>query len=184
MKTKLIIGLVLLFGFSSNSIAQEVTPKELFDKVGEAVFFIMENGEAGLKAMSEKAADNPFIWKDTYVFVFDCSKKILVSHPNQKLIGNKAIWNLKDPKGKYIIRPLCKVAASGENGGWYDYGWPKKQTKSSKTTASSLGDTETIARKISFCIQVPGTSYQAGAGIYNDTLTVKELNAKIKKWMK
>lgn len=174
---------MVCFGIASNAIAQEVTPRELFDKASEAVLFIMENGEDGVAAMSEKAADNPFIWKDTYVFVFNCGKKVLAAHPNTKLINNPAVWNLKDPKGKMIMKTLCNVADGNENGGWFDYMWPKKQSKTSKTTAKKLGDVETLARKISFCIQVPGTPYQVAAGIYDDSLSVQDLNAKTKEWM-
>jgi cytochrome c len=185
MKKNILMTVVLITGLCVNVFGQDaVTPKELFDKVGEAMVFIMENGEAGVQAMSEKAADNPFIWKDTYVFVFQCPKQVIVAHPNPKLINNKAVWKLKDPKGKLIMQTLCEVATNAENGGWFDYYWPKKQTKKSKTTVEKLGDTETLARKVTFSIQVPGTPYQVAAGIYDDSLSVDELNANIESWMK
>ncbi|MBU2510737.1 cache domain-containing protein [bacterium] len=183
MKKKSLIGFLSIMFFAFGVYADDaVTPRELFTKVGEAVMFIIENGDEGVKAMSEKAADNPFIWKDTYVFVFKCEDKLLAAHPNTNLIGNKGVWNLKDPNGKLIMQTLCEVASANENGGWFDYYWPKEQSKTAKTTAKGLGDKETLARKISFCIQVPGTPYQVAAGIYDDTLSVEELNAKIAEW--
>ncbi len=186
MKIKLMTIVLLMMGMGLNIYADsgKATPRELFDKVGQAAIFLLENGEAGLSAMSERASDNPFIWKDTYVFVFKCRNKALAAHPNTKLIGNPVAWNLKDPNGKKIMQTLCKVAASNKNGGWFEYMWPKKQSKTSKTTAKKLGDIETIARKVTFCIQVPDTPYQVAAGIYDDKITIKQLNDKIKDWMK
>jgi len=182
---KLLMATLLMFCLSMNALGEDaVSPRELFDKVGGAMVFVMENGDAGVRAISEKAADNPFIWKDTYVFVFKCNEQVLAAHPNPKLINNKSVWNLKDPNGKLIMQTLCKVAAASENGGWFDYVWPKQQSKTAQTTGQKLGDTETLARKVTFCIQVPGTPYQVAAGIYDDTLTVDELNANIKNWMK
>lgn len=37
---------------------------------------------------------------------------------------------------------------------------------------------EQPSRKIAFIIQVPGQPYQVAAGIYNDTITLDELNSK------
>jgi hypothetical protein len=181
-----LIVMLCVISLSSNAFSQDgkVTAKELFEKVGEAVLFLMENGDAALEAMSQPAGDNPFIWKDTYIFTIDCPKKIIVTHPNPNIVNAPKMWNLKDPNGKPLLPNLCKAAAEHENGGWYDYFWPKKQSKDSKTTASKLGDKETLARKISFSIRVPGTDYTLGAGIYDDTLTVEELNAQTKEWMK
>lgn len=185
MKKKVLVALLIAFGIHYQvSAEEEVTPRELFEKVSQAVMFLLDNGESGLEAMSERAADNPFIWKDTYVFVLDCDKKMLVAHPNPKLENNPEMWGLEDPDGKLLLPPLCAAAASSPNGGWYDYRWPKKQTKDSKTTATSIGDKETLARKISFTVRVPGTPWSVGAGIYDDSLTVEELDAKISEWMK
>ncbi len=35
---------------------------------------------------------------------------------------------------------------------------------------------KTISRKVTYMLNVKGQPYQVGAGVYNDTATVKELN--------
>ncbi len=38
-----------------------------------------------------------------------------------------------------------------------------------------------VSRKVSYMLGVEGQPYQVGTGIYNDTLTVAELDALLKK---
>ncbi|MCB2184981.1 MAG: cache domain-containing protein [Deltaproteobacteria bacterium] len=55
--------------------------------------------------------------------------------------------------------------AKDPKGRWVEYMWPRKKG-------------EQPSRKIAFIIQVPGQPYQVAAGIYNDTITLDELNSK------
>ena len=38
-----------------------------------------------------------------------------------------------------------------------------------------------ISRKVSYMLSVKGQPYEVGAGVYNDTATVKDLNALLKQ---
>ena len=181
-KAVLVCLFSLLICVTVNARNREVSPRELYYKVSSAMMLLMEKGEQGLSVISDAKKGNPFIWKDTYIFVYNCEKHILVSHPNKKLIGNTKIWDLRDPKGKRIMFSLCEVARKHRNGGWIEYYWPKKQTKNTKTTATTLGS-KSVARKISFCIQVPGTPYQVAGGIYNDSVSTKWLNTRVRIWL-
>jgi len=40
---------------------------------------------------------------------------------------------------------------------------------------------KTMSRKVSYMLSVKGQPYEVGAGVYNDTLTVKDLNALLKQ---
>ena len=57
---------------------------------------------------------------------------------------------------------LCAKAASG--GGWIEYVWLKP------------GDNGPM-RKISYVMAAAGNAYQVGAGIYDDVMTLQELEA-------
>ena len=43
------------------------------------MLYIAEAGEAGLARFRGKGSD--YVWKDTYVFVSDCDRSILLAHP-------------------------------------------------------------------------------------------------------
>ncbi|MFA9387678.1 MAG: hypothetical protein ACERIE_06380, partial [Methyloceanibacter sp.] len=49
-------------------------------KVREAADYLAKKGRGGLEIFNK--ADSPFVWKDTYVFVFDCAAGITdLAHP-------------------------------------------------------------------------------------------------------
>jgi cytochrome c len=58
---------------------EQATPQEVVQKVQEAVLYLAEAGEAGLAKFRGKGSD--YVWKDTYIFVSDCDKSILLAHP-------------------------------------------------------------------------------------------------------
>ena len=90
----------------------------------------------------------------------------LVTHPiKPKLIG-KDLSKLKDKNGNYFFIQLCE-ATKNPKGGWVEYLWPKPGEKKH-------------SRKISYCRNIPGTPYEAGAGIYNDSITLDELEKLLK----
>ncbi len=174
--------LLLLFIFTSINVyaKKPATPQEIFQKVAEASLYLMDAGKDGLKDISRKSRGNPFIWKDTYVFVLDCEKRLFVSHPNPALVNNKNVWQLKDPNGKFIVRNLCKIAKDNENGGWFEYYWTKKQDVRKR---NSNRRKRKYYRKISYCLQIPGMTYQVAAGIYENNYSIKDLNKKTKEWI-
>ena len=73
---------------------------------------------------------------------------------------------IQDKNGKFFFKDFCEVA-NRPNGGWVEYMWPKVNER-------------TPSRKITYILQVPGTPYQVGAGIYDDKISVKELENMIK----
>ena len=183
LRATVICAISLIICGNVSGREKKVTPRELYYKISSAMMHLMETGEAGLKDISRIGENNPYIWKGTYIFVMNCDKHIFVAHPNKKLIGDTKIWNLQDPTGKHIMPSLCAVAKEHRNGGWIEYKWPKKQTKGAKTTSTRL-DSKMIARKVSFSIRVPGTPYQVCGGIYNDTVSLKWLNTRVRIWMR
>jgi len=184
MKVKVLSIIFIVFYSQSALYASQdkASPRELYYRITHALMFILENGESAFKVMSTKSKDNPFIWKDTYIFVADCEKHYALAHPNLKLIGDTRIWSLRDPHGKLIVPSLCKIAKSYKNGGWLEYYWPKIQSPDAETTGSTLGS-ESVARKISFAMMVPGTPYMVGGGIYSDDITIKWLNTRVRLWV-
>ncbi|WP_022667524.1 cache domain-containing protein [Desulfospira joergensenii] len=163
----LIAGLVclgLVFGSAGWGGAEEkATPAEVYEMVLKAAAVVGQLGQGGLDALSNT---KEFVWKDSYVWATNCDKKILVAHPNKKLIGldlTKVYDKNPDAsKRKLHNLEMCK-GASNPNGVWVEYWWEK------------LGETQP-SRKISFMVQVPGQPYQVTAGIYDDTTTIEELN--------
>ena len=59
--------------------SDQATPEEVVQKVREAVLYLAEAGEAGLTKFRGKGS--VYVWKDTYVFVSDCDRGVLLAHP-------------------------------------------------------------------------------------------------------
>jgi cytochrome c len=168
MMKKLVIFTVLMLnvlGAASLYAEEKATPREVFDMVVNAAGVLESLGEEGLAAFNDPKGE--FTWKDTYVQVYNCEKRQVVGHPNAKLLTMppEQWWNVQDKKGNYLTRNLCE-ASKNPYGAWVEYWWPK------------IGETEP-SRKITFIIQVSNTPYQVSAGIYDDKLSIEELN-KIK----
>uniref|UniRef100_A0A831ZK23 Sodium:calcium antiporter n=1 Tax=Desulfacinum infernum TaxID=35837 RepID=A0A831ZK23_9BACT len=138
------------FGWAS---ADQATPKEVVQKVTEAVKLIQEQGEAAFPKISDP--NGLFMWKDTYCFVFDLNGTIVAHPANPKLIG-KNMMATKDVKGNLFAAEFVAIAKSPEGKGWSEYWWPKPGA-----TEPSL--------KTSFIMKVPGKDYFAGAGLYDIT---------------
>ncbi len=159
---KLFVLTGLIFLLVTNGHAGEnATPQEVFEMVLKGAT-VMENlGEEGLEAFNDPKGE--FVWKNTYVQVYNCDARQTVGHPNASYLKftPEAWWKVQDKKGIYLTRLLCE-ASKDPYGGWVEYWWPKS------------GETEP-SRKITFIIQVPGQPYQVSAGIYDDTVSIEEL---------
>ena len=66
-----------------------------------------------------------------------------------------------DYAGRPYGQRLCDVAAR-PGGGWIEYTWLRPGT-------------ETPSRKVSFVLSAGDGAYQVGAGVYDDTLALAEL---------
>jgi len=173
MARLLAITLALILGSTGAFASDAATPQDVIAKVKEAAAYLAENGKSGLKTLD--SPDSPFVWKDSYVFVYDCEAGLAdVAHPVPETKEN-AIDQDKDASGRVIGPGLCKAAAE-PNGGWFEYQWWKPvKTEDAK----GLTYAKETSRKVTYMLGVKGQPYQVGAGIYNDTLSVDALNAMI-----
>lgn len=161
MKKLIVFAGFFLMLTTSLYAGESATPQEIYDMVLKGATVLESLGEEGLQAFNDPKGE--FVWKDTYVQVYNCEARQVVGHPNAKLLAMtpEDWWNVQDKKGTYLTRLLCE-ASKDPNGRWVEYWWPKP------------GETE-ASRKITFIIQVPGHPYQVSAGIYDDTLSIEEL---------
>lgn len=154
----------VIFFFNIVQANERATPGEVIQKVGQAAEFLSKSGDEGLKEFGDP--NGRWVWKDTYVWVLHCSKMTNAAHPLKPKLVGMDLAALKDIKGSYFFIKFCE-AAKNEKGGWVEYYWPKKGERRP-------------SRKISYILQVPGTEYQVGAGIYNDNTTIERLSNLIK----
>jgi len=179
MPKRWIIALVLvcgvIWGVPKALATEAATPQEVIAKVNAAAAYLAKNGKSGLKTFD--SADSPFVWKDAYVFVYDCAAGLAdVAHPVPASKEQKVATN-KDATGRVIGPELCKAAAR-PGGGWVEYMWWKPvKVEGDK----NLTYAKKISRKVSYMLSVKGQPYEVGAGVYNDTATVKDLNALLKQ---
>ena len=165
----------ILTGVAASNAEDSATPDDVIAKVREAADFLAKEGKSGLATFDE--ADSPFVWKDTYVFVFDCAVGIAdIAHPVASS-RNRKIATDKDAAGNVVGPELCK-AAERPGGGWVEYMWwkPVKPEDGNGVTYEKK-----VSRKVSYMLGVRGQPYQVGAGVYNDQLTVTELDALLTK---
>lgn len=151
------------------AVAQETaTLQEVYDKCIAASSTLEQLGPEALPAFDDPKGE--FVWKDSYVFVFDCKKDAILAHPAQKMIGVK-MSQVQDKPGdirapKHHGQEMCKAAQS-PTGEWVAYYWEK------------LGS-DKPERKVSFVVGVPGKDYVVSAGIYDSTTDIEALNKGLK----
>jgi len=154
---------------------EAATPQEVIAKVKEAAAYLAKNGKSGLKTFD--SAESPYVWKDTYVFVYDCAAGLAdVAHPVPASKEHKIAAD-KDATGRVTGPEMC-MAAARPGGGWVEYMW-WKPVKGEGT--EQLVYAKKISRKVTYMLSVEGQPYEVGAGVYNDTLTVEDLNALLKQ---
>jgi cytochrome c len=144
------------------------TAQEVVAKAREAASTLSKGGD--LAQFNQK--QGPWVWKDTYIFIQDCDKKVMAAHPIKAEMIGKDISSVKDAKTGKSIYPdsvaYCKSVQDSPSGVWGDYWWPKP------------GETEP-SRKITYHLAAKGTPYIVNAGVYSDTATIKELSKLISK---
>jgi cytochrome c len=161
---KILVVFVLalaVVSLASDAIGQDkATPQEVVAKVRKAASTLSKAGD--LSQFMQK--QGPWVWKDTYVFVDDCDKKVVVAHPvNPERVG-QALASIKDSEGKALypdVEAFCH-AAQKPSGTWIEYSYPKPGEKQG-------------SRKISYYLSAPGTPYVVGAGVYDDGASIDEL---------
>ena len=165
MKKQLLMGVAALcaMGLSAGAWAADAaTADEVVVKVKEAAAAVKASADVTLSEFDKK--DGKWAWKDTYVFALDCTAGTVKAHPSEKVKGIK-VTELKDKAtGQEFGSALC-AAAKKEHGGWVEYMWTKPGTPEGSHH-----------RKVAYILTAG--NYQVAAGVYDDKLTVKDLEAK------
>lgn len=144
--------------------ADAATADEVVGKVKEAAAAVKASSADVVLSEFDKK-DGKWAWKDTYVFVLDCEHGTVKAHPSDKVKGIK-VTELKDKAtGQEFGTALC-TAAKNTNGGWVEYMWTKPGAEGNH-------------RKVAYILSAG--NYQVAAGVYDDKLTAKELEAKSAK---
>ena len=123
IKTVAAIGILLGAGLvHGNAMAADAaTADEAVSKVQAAARYLQGKGASGYADFNN--ASGRWVWKDSYVFVFDCRQDRMVAHPMRPDLVGRPIMQITDNAGKYIFKELCKVGASP--GGWVEYAWQR-----------------------------------------------------------
>jgi hypothetical protein len=147
----------------ASSKVEAATPAEVVSKVRAASRFLNTKGASGFASFNN--ADGPWVWKDSYVFVYDCRLDRMVAHPMRPDLVGRPLMQITDNNGKYIFRELCK-AGDHKNGGWVEYLWTKPGAGG-------------VSRKISYALAADiafATGIQVAAGVYDDKVSTAELD--------
>jgi cytochrome c len=162
----LLIGAAVLPAVAAD---EKVTPDEIVAKCKEAAAYLGEKGDAAVAEFSDP--NSRWVWKDTYVFVYDCAKGECVANITPGMVGKKiADIATIDTEGKPVGIHLCEIGndASKPNGWWIQFDWRNPKTGETKP-------------KLSYIYRAPGAKYTVGAGIYSpEGVTADGLNAKLK----
>lgn len=137
------------------------TPQEVVAKVREAASTLSKTGDVA--QFNQKRSS--WVWKDTYISVLDCDKKVLVAHPVRADLIGQSMTSIKDMRGKSLYpdpAAFCD-AAMKPSGVWTEYWWAKRGEKEG-------------SRKLSYHLGGKGTPYVVAAGVYDDKMTIAELS--------
>jgi cytochrome c len=161
----LAFGFVLASPFAARAQQDHATPQEVVQRVRQAAQDLAEAGEAGLATYSSKNAAS--VWKDSYLTVVSCEggTAVGVAHPIRPELAGKPLaqtLTFGPGLGERLAADFC-AAGRKPSGGWVEYNFPKP------------GGTEP-ERKVSYYLAAPGTPYVVGAGVYDPTATVEELD--------
>jgi cytochrome c len=161
----LAFGLVLACADTARTQQDHATLQEVMQKVRQVAQDIAKTGEAGLATFS--STNTTSIWKDSYTFVVSCERgtAVTVAHPIRPELKGKPIAQIVTfgPKpGDQLAADFC-TAGEKPQGGWVEYDFPEP------------GGTQPT-RKVSYLLAAQGTPYVVGAGIYDATTKVEDLN--------
>ena len=153
---------LLIVVLSSVAVGQEkATAEEVVAKVREAASTLSKTSD--LAQFNQK--QGPWVWKDTYIFVEDCDKKVVAAHPFKPEQIGQDLGSIKNSSGKNIYpdpAALCD-GAKKPSGVWIEYWWAKPGEKEG-------------SRKLTYLLSAKGTSYVVAAGIYDDKASIAELS--------
>jgi cytochrome c len=137
------------------------TAQDVVSKVREAASTLSKTGD--LAQFDQR--QGPWVWKDTYIFIYDCDKKVMAAHPIKPEMIGQEISSIKDAKSGKIIIPdaatFCKTVKGTPSGVWKEFWWPKPGEKEP-------------SRKVAYYLSAKGTPYVVIAGVYDDKTTIEE----------
>lgn len=166
-----LMGLVVACGAAraaGPSEAEVANAEEVVSKVRAAARYLHDKGTSAFADFHHK--DSKWVWKDSYVFVYDCRKDRMIAHPLRPDLVGKPIMQITDNSGKFIFKELCKVGSEAR-GGWVEYSWPKPGAGR-------------LSRKVSYAMAADisfSSGVQVSAGIYDEGITLAELNKVLEK---
>lgn len=155
IKKILSVAVVTVFSISVSLAADGLTPELAKSKVNEACKVLAAKGKASLDTFRDTSGK--FFWAngEGYVWIQTVDDVVMVMHPVKKAMDNKAIGDIKDPKGNRLFVDFSNmVKDNGE--GWVEYWWPKKGEKKASP-------------KISFVkgVVIDGKKWLVGSGLYD-----------------
>jgi cytochrome c len=161
----LAFGVVLACIGTAPAQQDQATPQEVTQKVRQAAQDIAKSGEAGLIPYTSRNATS--VWKDSYIFVLSCTgaESMVAANPVRPELKGKPIAQVVTfgPRpGEQIGADFC-AAGRKPHGGWVEYNFPK------------AGSTKP-ERKVSYLLAAPGTAYVVGAGVYDATAKIEDLD--------
>jgi cytochrome c len=116
MRKVSVIALVIIASvvLVASTLAESATKEECVAKCKEAAQLITEKGmDAAFQELQKK--DGKFVWKDSYVAVFDFTGTHL-THPLHPAAVGKNVIGFKDSNGKFVIKELIEVAKTKGGG--------------------------------------------------------------------
>lgn len=153
--------------WSGTGDTDKASAEEVIAKVQEAANYLHDKGQAAYSDFNKNAR---WVWKDSYVFIYSCRDDRMIAHPLRPDLIGRPILQMEDDKGTRLFEKLC-AASDKPNGGWVEYLWPKPgEGKASRKI------TYTLKTEVSFQPDV-----RVGAGIYDDSLSVEQLDALAKQ---
>ena len=136
-------------------------PQDVVAKVTEAASTLSKTGD--VTQFDQK--QGPWVWKDTYIFIYDCDTKVMAAHPIKPEMIGQDISSIKDAKSGKIIIPdaaaFCKMVQDSPSGVWKEFWWPKPSEKEP-------------SRKVAYYLSAKGTPYLVIAGVYDGKITIAE----------
>ena len=147
-----VMGAFLSVVLCTAAVGQDnATAQEVVAKVREAASILSKTGDVAQFDQKQ----SPWVWKNTYIFVENCDKKVMAAHPMHPELVGKDLTSIKDTRGKSLYpnpELFCEKVQETHRGIWTDYWWPKPGEKEG-------------SHKLSYHLSAQGTPYLVSSGI-------------------
>ncbi len=106
-RVKLFVALFCFLFTTSALAADPATPEEIYENVLKGVKVLQALGAEGLPAFNDPKGE--FVWKDTYVQVYECDASRIVGQINPALRQwtPEKFHSIVDKKGNRITKMIC-----------------------------------------------------------------------------